>query len=256
MPYDRWEASKRSEVGSSTDLSAVADPDVAINLSATKIAGSLKWLVTGLICASILSQVYFRSTNHSAGGLVQLFFVDSENNIPSVYSGFALLFCGILLGIITVAQSQQRQPFVRHWRILSFIFFYLAVDELASIHELAIEPLRGLLKVGGILYYTWVVPAAILLVIFALSYLKFLRALPRKIRRLFIQSGLLYVMGALVTELPEGWVEATYTQKSLLFTFLVTFEEALEMGSIVLFLYTLLLYIRTYIRKPIQLYIN
>jgi hypothetical protein len=228
-----WQSSKNfSEQPQASTVVAASDQPIEIGISPRKIVRILSGLIGFLVCASTLGQLHrFLLADGKISPLGELFFVDSENNIPSTYSALALLLCSALLGVIAIVRSQQHDRFARHWRILSFIFLWLFLDELLSIHELAIEPLRHLLKAGGAFYYTWIVPGAILLLIFCLSYLKFLWALPQKIRRLFILSGAIFALGALFLELPEGWIEATSGKRSVLFLLLVTLEETLEMIS-------------------------
>jgi hypothetical protein len=224
-----------------------------ISIPGFRVAQTLGWTIFFLVCANIAAQLYKHyHPDTPFNDYLSLFFLDSENNIPSVYSSFTLLLSSALLGVIAAVRLQERDRFGRHWKWMAIIFFYLSIDELASIHELTINPLRQSLKAGGLLYYTWVVPAALLVIIFFLAYLKFLQALPKPSRRLFLLSGGIYIGGALITELVEGWYEEAYSQHNLGFAGLTTFEETLEMAAIAIFIYTLLLYIRRYIRVPIH----
>jgi hypothetical protein len=254
--------SKRpSEKSRSSAVATAAKQPIEIHISPRKIACSLSGLVCFLVCASTVGQLhrYLWAGGKIAGkisALEKLFFVDLENNIPSAYSAFALLLCSVLLSVIAVVRLQQHDRFARHWQILAFIFLYLALDELVAIHELTIEPLRHKLGASGVLYYTWIVPGAILVLIFGLSYLKFLWALPQKIRRLFILAGITFIGGALMMEFPEGWIEANYGKNTIAFLSLVTLEETLEMLSIIIFIYALLIYIRSYVQKVISLKLN
>lgn len=179
---------------------------------------------------------------------VRLFHIGEEGNITTWYSALTLLFSGILLAVIAKAKNAVGDPYVRHWKILSIIFVYLSLDEAASIHEITIEPLQSLFNATGIFYFAWVIIALPLMLIFLIMYLKFMIHLPQPICRLFILSGALYVTGALGLELVEGYF---WSQESLrwgvIVPLLTTVEEFLEMVGIVIFIFALISYIKSYL---------
>ena len=221
-----------------------------INFSAKRIIRFLCFVVLGLSLANLaglISEFFLGYANLK--GLVPLFDVDKEGNIPSTYSSFALLFCCILLAIIAIIKHKQGDRYAFQWKCLSLIFLYLSVDEAASIHELAIDPLRQALNLGGIFYFAWVIPGAILVGIFVLAYLKFLMSLPAKTRNLFIIAGLTFVGGALGIELVGGAYADAYEQTKLAYSIITTIEEGLEMLGILVFIYALLDYIETFIKS-------
>ncbi len=81
---------------------------------------------------------------------------------------------------------------------------YLFVDEGTTIHETVGYALRDLLGTSGVLFFAWVIPATVILAIFATIYLKFLVHLPGRIRLLVVIAGALFVGGALGIELLRG----------------------------------------------------
>ena len=46
----------------------------------------------------------------------------------------------------------KKMPYAKHWHGLAFVFIFLGVDEMASIHELLTNPLREAFNTSGILY--------------------------------------------------------------------------------------------------------
>ncbi len=134
-----------------------------------------------------------------------------------------------------------------HWKILSFIFLYLSLDEAGELHEKLINPLRSLLNATGFLYFTWVVPVGILVVIFLFSYTKFLFHLPVSTRKLFVAASALYIGGALGMELVGAYQASTAGEDNILYQIIVTVEESLEMLGIVVFIHGLISYIKTYL---------
>ncbi len=182
-------------------------------------------------------------------GIIPLFIFDYEANVPTWYSSVALLFCSLLLAVISIKKIKERDRYRSHWSVLSIIFLYLSLDETAQIHELTAKPLRDLFSLEGIFYYGWVLIGISFIVIFAIAYLKFFIDLPKKIQFLFALSGVLFVGGALGIELIGGWYDSTMGDDNLIYLLITTLEEILEMLGIAVFIYSLLIYIRLYIKK-------
>ena len=196
-----------------------------------------------LLCANILgivSRFYFDLDD--IFGLIPLFDFDSEYNIPTLYSSFALIFCSILLAFIASTQKKQNSSYYP-WIGLSIIFLYLSVDEIASIHERLGALLRESLSTSGLLYDTWVIPYGVLLAVFVIAYFRFLMSLAKRIRNLFVISGTTFVIGAIGFELLSGGQNDLSGTKNLALSFFYTCEEFLEMLGIVIFIYALLMYL-------------
>lgn len=168
---------------------------------------------------------------------VRLFDLNKEKNIPAVFSSFGLFTAGVLLFLIAYYDSNLKRSF---WTTLGFIFLLLAYDELFAFHENLIKPVREYLNVTGYLYFAWVIPYGIIVVLLLLAFYRFLNKLPVKTKRLIIASGAIYVLGALGFELLGGkqYVSDGEVQ-TFIFKLLYTIEESMEMLGIVLFLYTL-----------------
>lgn len=182
------------------------------------------------------------------------FDVDKEHNIPTFFSTILLLLSALLLAAISI--KKRRAPYARHWSLLPVVFFLLALDEGASMHEYLINPLRVALGATGLLYYTWVVPGALFAVVFAACYLQFLSHLPARTRRLFVLAGVLFVGGAIGFELLEGQYFYHYgVREDFLYSLLTALEEALEMTGVIVFIYALLDYLRQ-LPGPLQLRIE
>ena len=164
--------------------------------------------------------------------LVGLFSLSYEGNLPTWYSSALLLACAVTLAVI--AQSAPRHA--RYWSLLSAVFGYLSIDEAVGLHE----QLNDLVHLGGPLYFGWIVPAGIAVLLLAAAYLRFLRALPAETRRRFVVAGALYVGGALLMEVPLGlWTEAR-GDADLGYALIDFAEESLEMIGATLFLLALL----------------
>ncbi|MBW4574805.1 MAG: hypothetical protein KME08_05915 [Aphanothece sp. CMT-3BRIN-NPC111] len=201
-------------------------------------------LVLLLNLLSLIGQftVYFLADFPSRDTFANRFNVDAEGSLPTVYSGLALLFSSILLALIGNAPQTKIARYARKWKILSWVFLYLSLDELLGFHDLLNKPLRKFFNLSGFFHFSWVIPIGILVVILAISYIKFIFHLPLKVRILFIVAGLVYVFGAIGLEMINGNYAAVYGEKNFTYQLLVTIEEFLEMTGIVIFINALLYY--------------
>ena len=127
--------------------------------------------------------------------------LDSEISIPTWFQSTLLLLSGALTALIAVLRSRASRSYVRHWIVAAVALILLSGDEMLALHEMLIDPMRALLDVGGgLVYFAWIVPGAVVAVAFGATYLRFLGHLPERIRKLFVTAGVLYLMGALGME--------------------------------------------------------
>lgn len=182
-------------------------------------------------------------------GVIRLFNVGREGNVPTWYSSSTLLLCCCLLALITLAKKKERGPYVLHWGVLSIIFLGLSIDESIQIHETVIEPLRSALNLGGFLYNAWVLPGAVFVLIVVVAYARFLIALPKRTRHLFIAAGSVYVFGVLGMDAVGARYKEIHGSNNMSFALMQTAEEFLEMVGIVIFVYALLSYTSRQIRE-------
>lgn len=199
-----------------------------------------------LVLASIGGQLTAYLTGHdTVYGLVRLFYVDAEQNIPTFFSTFLLLFAALLLAVITVLTRNRTTSHVSHWAILSFGFLFMAVDEAVSLHERLSEPTRKLLGGGnlGVFYSAWVIPGIALVLVLALFFLRFLLHLPLRTRVTFLMAATLYLGGAIGLELIGGRYVELHGSQNLTYSMIATVEESLEMAGVIIFIWALLVYI-------------
>ena len=217
----------------------------AYNLSPKKVTKFLLTIIALLIVFNLAERifVYWYNANNENQIVSQYFNFDQEYNFPSLYSALALGFSSYILAIITIIKKSRKSKYARHWKALTLIFLFLAIDELCSIHELSIPLLRGATNAHGLLYFTWVVPAFFLLIIFLLAFRKFIQSLPIKTKTLFIAAGFVYVTGALGMELIGGYIADSYGYNTI-YGIASSIEEILEMLGVVIFIYGLLSYLQ------------
>jgi len=215
-----------------------------INLKPKRVFTRLLGLIFLLLIANsagIISKYYLG--HGRLYGLIDLFSFDMERNIPTFFSYLILILCSLILLIITLKHKAMKSGYL-YWLGLSILFFFLAIDEIASLHEQITIPVRQALDTTGILYFAWVIPYCIFLIVFVLIYSRFLLSLPKNIMLLFFQSGMIYVTGAVGFELLGGKQYELHGANNIQFAIYYTCEELLEMSGISLFIYALLTYIR------------
>ncbi|WP_437309211.1 hypothetical protein [Sorangium sp. So ce388] len=174
----------------------------------------------------------------SRSGVVPLLSLSYEQNVPTWYTSSLLLACSLLLAVIAIGAGRAG-AFARHWWGLAAAFLYISLDEVVELHEAA----SSWLDLSGALYFSWVIPAAVVVAVFALAYLRFLSHLPRDTRNRFILSGCIYVAGALVLELPLGYWTEQAGSDNLVYALIDFVEESLEMLGVNLFLLSLVDYL-------------
>jgi len=165
----------------------------------------------------------------------ELLSLSEEHNLPTWVASCLLFSCGALLAAIARRVIRRRGPFRAHWVVLAALFLYMSLDEAIELHE----SLGGLIDAGGVLYFSWVIPAAVFVGAVGLSYVPFLRHLPPATRRRFIIAGAIYVGGALVMELPLGWWTEAHGDDNLTYALIDWVEETLELVGASLFLVAL-----------------
>ncbi len=180
------------------------------------------------IAAELLGAALSLSTQ---SGLLPLFSLSYEGNVPTFYSAAILSLTAVLLSFSAIAARKNADGFVPHWWILALGFFYIAIDEIFSIHEMA----GGFLSLSGVLYFSWVVPAAAVVLLVGISYVRFLKHLPRRTALRFLIAGTIYVGGAVVMELPLGYWTEKHGSHNLGYGLIDAVEETLEMIGINLF---------------------
>jgi hypothetical protein len=224
--------------------------NLELPLSANQTLKFLLGVVISLAVASILANfsMYYIPDFSGTYLLRRIFDLNTEINIPTLYSIAALFFCSILLSIIAQAYKLARDSSFRSWRGMSIVFAGLAVDEYLSIHENLGKPLRTIFNMSGWPVYTWVIVGAIFVVVFLLVFGRFVLCLPVNIKKLFFIAGTIYVAGSLGVETIGGYYHHQYGAGSIFYVLLTTIEELLEMMGIVIFIYALLMYMSRYMK--------
>ena len=211
------------------------------------LAGALTLLLNGAsLVIRLIATPAQRAGDEDAAGpfrgsyrLLRLLDADGEHNLPTWFSVVLLLLVAVVCASIAVEQWADRSRWRWHWAGLALAFACLSLDELAQLHDLASPVMARLVGTEGVLRFTWVVLAGPLVIGFALAYVTFLRALPRRTALLLVLSGAVYVGGALGLELVGSLLRnAGHGRGSLGYLWETTFEELFEDVGATLCLFT------------------
>jgi len=176
--------------------------------------------------------------------LFSLFFLDGEGNVPAIFSTWLFLLNAVIFLIVWKAACLSGDSH-KIWLFLSSVFVFLAFDESISIHERLINPLRQALGATGVFYYAWIIPYGIgvgLLSIFAIPV--FWR-MQKRIRFWFGLSAATYLVATIGLEMISGkYLVMMNEQKDIVWIFMVTLEESLEMVGLIILVYAQLLLLR------------
>jgi hypothetical protein len=161
--------------------------------------------------------------------------VSTEQTLPTLFASLGLLVLSVLAW--SVGSVQGRQGGSPWWgRVAAAVPAFMAVDEFLMLHERMIDPMRRLLGTGGgWLYYTWVVPGFVLIVVVIAVGYRWLGSLGRVARRRTLLGAAVFVTGAVVLEVLAGRLvdggSSSPTAWSVLNT-LSSIEEFLEMAGV------------------------
>lgn len=155
-----------------------------------------------------------------------------EANVPTWLASSLLLGSAITAILIAQDLAQLRR---RSWMFVGALFAWASLDEVAELHE----NLGGLFDTGGVLYFDWVISAAILMLAAALALWPWLWGLPRATRRRFFWACAVYFTGAVLMELPLGWWTERAGPDSLGYALIDWVEESLELCGAALMLLAL-----------------
>jgi hypothetical protein len=231
---------------------------LTVRLSSHKIIR----LLFGISCVlAVLSLIMRLSTFLWQGeapiwlrGLVWLFDVDKESNIPAFYNVALLNISSLLLLGLTWVKSRNRDRFTLHWGMIGGLFALMAWDEAVQLHETFVGIDREYhlfarigLQTEGIFHFSWVIVGLALLVGVGVICLGLIRSLPRPVLQMFAKAAIVYLVGVLGMEMVGGVVASKFQESSLPYIICTHIEEFLEMAGLSLWIQALLRYLMRYV---------
>ena len=195
-----------------------------LELRPKTILNAMLWIIAVLLFFQILIVLSENLNYHSktTSYIKHFFNFHSENNFPAYIASLFLVFAGFLSLLLGF---QTGVPGIKN--------------------EVISQGLRNNLgdQLPGFLHYAWVIPYALLVVVAVLYFFSFIWNLPSRLRNLIFLAGFVYVFGALGLEVVESYIDTNMGTDNLLYKFLVTTEEAMEMLGIAIICYALSLYL-------------
>jgi len=190
-------------------------------------------VATVVVClVGLIAELVRHGLGLADSAVASLLSLSFEGNLPTWYASVLPLTCAGLLAWIAAGEQQDRG----HWRALALGFLAISIDEILGLHEL----LSPLFDTTGPLHFGWVIPGAAIVVIVGLSFLGFLRRLPRATARVFVLAGALYVLGAVACDVPLGWWTSVHGDDNLGYYLIDWCEETLEYTGLTIFACALL----------------
>lgn len=175
-------------------------------------------------------------------GVIPLFDLDTEANLPTVFAGILLASCGLLALSISRAERAEGRASYKGWRWVGGILIFLAVDECGRVHENFDFILMPLVETKGALDWPWVIPYFLLVLVVGAILARFYLALPRVTQVGLAMAGTLYVGGAIGMELVAAKHAETHGMENLTYALFYTIEETLEFSGCLMTLRTLFVY--------------
>ena len=175
-------------------------------------------------------------------GSTSIFDLGREDSITTAFASMNLLVASTLLFCLYRHSKSCGEPRAFYWLILGILFFAMAIEETAGIHERAnkLQQYTGqIMPVDE--FYSWLPYGIIVVIICFVFFLPFVAQLERRTATLIFLSGAIFVGGALGFEFINGWMLYNgYVERNQV-TYFITrlFEESFEVYGIALFNCTL-----------------
>ncbi len=172
-----------------------------------------------------------------------LFYLADVVTLPWWFRAQMLVFSALLLWLIGSSRAPG-DPFARHWHFLAWVLVWLSLDENATIHgtlgawvaNLTLSPVLGLVA--------WLVPAVAFAIYVAARSRKWLQHLPPATRRgTYLATGC-YLPGVVCFEILRA--QELDWSGTPIFGVLSVVASGLEMAGMVIFIHTLLAYMKSF----------
>jgi hypothetical protein len=234
---------------SGTDLEALSwtVPRTAPRRLARLLAVLLLVLALGHATALVLRHGFGKTY---AFGLVEFLDLDFEESLGTWVNASLLLLCALLAALSALVAGARGERWVRNWWTIAAVFTIMSVDEIGTLHEDLITPLRNAFDLGGVLYLPWIIPAVALGLVFLVSQLRFLHQHWHPLGRRLVVAGVLFVAGAVGMEMAEAVVAERGLKTTLLNDLLTGLQESAEIGAVMLAAVALLGHLIRTLRGP------
>ena len=174
-----------------------------------------------------------------AFGLVPLLDLNDERSVGTWATAVILLGCAQVAVLCGLAARRRGEHWQRNWWLLAAVLTAMSVDEIATMHEDLIPPLRTAFGLSGVLYYGWVVPLVAAGTVFLLVQLRFLRHLGHPTGLRLVVAGAVYVSGAAGLELVQSVLAESGAKFEGPYAAAAGLEEVMELAGAMVALWAL-----------------
>jgi hypothetical protein len=188
----------------------------------------------GIVWAQFYGDVPIKSS------IANMFNLDMESNLPTFFSSAILMLSALLFYLLSKTSSEIEMEHRSYWLGLSFVFFFLSIDESAKIHEAVGDLIDSFVHSSGYLDYPWLIPYAILVLVLILFYIRFFWHMERKVFREFAAAAVIYLSGAIGFELLGAKEASSNGTDTLSYAVCSTLEESMEMIGVIILIHILL----------------
>jgi len=166
-------------------------------------------------------------------GLVRLFSLNQEANIPAWYSSVLLLAGACVAALIGAAISGGHG---RGWKGIALVLGFFSLDEIASFHERLAIPREYIGQLAPVRDNTWVFVGVVVVGALVVMFLRTVLASPPPIRRAVLLAGAVYAGGALGMEALGGLWSLGHGRVNWVYAVIGVLEEGGELVGATLFL--------------------
>lgn len=218
---------------------------IKFDFNPRKFLISLLIVLGVLILINIIVLILAHGTMPDSGAaklLERYFNFATEANVPTYYNTILIFLAAQSFYLLAKRDTSLDKAIRTYLFTLTGVFVFLSIDELAGIHEWFSYGLPEHLGIGGegIFKFAWIIPYGIVLIVFGLYSLKFLKSLELSRTIKYIGAGALYLMGVFVMEALGGWfVDKNNGIETLsYYLYFTTPEETFEMLAMIWIIHT------------------
>lgn len=208
---------------------------------AKRVLGVLLLVVFGIVITHLFLQYQNLNVFYQQNGQIyeisNRFDMDDESSVPTWLA--QALFLAIATVAFLAAWLDSKKPISRLWFAIGWVGLVFSLDEIATLHEHVLQSLHVLFfadAAAANLSNAWLVITPFVLGVCGLVFVWMTRVLPRRTLLLFAASGVLFLSGAILVDIPGS---TTGRESFMNQGILVAIEETLELLAAVLALFAL-----------------
>lgn len=178
-------------------------------------------------------------------GVAYILNFNVKTSIPTLYSTFIIGICAFLLFFIARKERESRENY-RVWYAIATVFSLLAIIKIIPIRRVFYFFIHYYFKLSLAKTITvLLILIFVLVVVFAIYHcMKLIKNLPVSIRPYFILSFVIFFIGNIVLDQIGNVIFHKFGKYYYLYAISYTIEELFEMIGVVVFIYSLTLYIK------------